>query len=91
MGLVLLVILSVLEIALAVRTCRREKGKKAWRKNRLLVRIGQAVIVGIAMLLPLAGESGLLPNVHVVSYAPLSSVIMIFLPLGNPSIATVSP
>ena len=61
MGLVLLVILSVLEIALAVRTCRREKEKKAWRKNRLLVRIGQAMIVGIAMLLPFGQKWRLAP------------------------------
>lgn len=52
MGLILFILFAALEIGLAVYTRRKEKEKKAWRKNRLLARGAELVIVGIAMLLP---------------------------------------
>ncbi len=52
MGLVLFVLLSALEIVLAVKGFARKKEKRAWLKNRLLVRAAEFVIVLIALLLP---------------------------------------
>ena len=52
MGLVLFVLLSALEIVLAVKGRGKEKEKKVWLKNRLLVRAAEVVIVLIALLLP---------------------------------------
>ena len=55
MGLVLFVLLSVLEIVLAVKGRGKEKEKKVWLKNRLFVRLAEIAIVLIALLLP-AGQ-----------------------------------
>ncbi len=52
MGLILFVLLSALEIVLAVIGRGKEKEKKVWLKNRILVRTAELVIVLIALLLP---------------------------------------
>lgn len=52
MGYVLFILMIALEIALVVVTCRKETEKKAWRKNRLFVRIAEIVIAVVAILLP---------------------------------------
>ena len=48
MGLVLFVLLSALEILLAVKGRGKEKEKKVWLKNRLLIRTAETAIVLIA-------------------------------------------
>ena len=50
MGLILLIILATLEIVLAVRACRNEKEKKQWRKERLIVRSAQIMLVIVTTL-----------------------------------------
>lgn len=52
MGLILFVLLAALEIVLAIAGRGKEKSRNVWKKNRLLVRAAQVVIVLIAMLLP---------------------------------------
>ena len=51
-GLLLFVLLAGLEIILAIKGRGKEKTKKIWLKNRLLVRAVQLVIVLAALLLP---------------------------------------
>ena len=51
MGLVLFILLAASEIILAVRACRTEKEKKQWRRERLIVRAAQAVLVIVSMLI----------------------------------------
>lgn len=50
MGPILFIILAALEIVLAVRACRSEKEKKQWRKERLIVRTAQVILVIVTML-----------------------------------------
>ena len=45
MGFSAFVILAVLEIALAVRTCRKRPDKKTWRRDRLVIRAAEALTV----------------------------------------------
>jgi len=61
MGLVLFVLLSALEIVLAVKGRGKEKEKKVWLKNRLFVRLTEIVIVLIALLLPFGQKWRLIP------------------------------
>ena len=61
MGLVLFVVLSALEVTLAVIGRGKEKEKKVWLKNRLLVRATEAAIVLIALLLPYGQKWRLIP------------------------------
>ena len=42
MGITAFIVLAVLEIALAVRTCRKRPDKKTWRRDRLVVRAAEA-------------------------------------------------
>ena len=52
MGLFLFILLSALEIILAVKGRGKEKEKKVWLKNRLFVRLVEIAIVLITLLLP---------------------------------------
>lgn len=61
MGLVLFVVLSALEVTLAVIGRGKEKEKKVWLKNRLLVRAAEVAIVLIALLLPYGQKWRLIP------------------------------
>ena len=61
MGLVLFVVLSALEVTLAVIGRGKEKEKKVWLKNRLLVRAAEVAIVLIALLLPCGQKWRLIP------------------------------
>lgn len=61
MSTVLFLPMAVLEIALAVFTCRRGTEKKTWRKNRLFVRLAQLVIAVAAVLLPYGQKWRLTP------------------------------
>lgn len=61
LSLILFLLMAALEIALAVRTCRKETGKKVWRKNRLFVRFAQIGIAVVAILLPFGQKWRLTP------------------------------
>ena len=50
MGISAFLILAVLEIALAVRTCRRRTDKAAWRRDRLVIRGAEALTVVLHLL-----------------------------------------
>ena len=52
MGFVVFLVLAAFAIALTVWTCSREREKRSYRKCRLLVRMAQAAVLIIAMLLP---------------------------------------
>lgn len=52
MGLILFILLSALEIVLAVKGRGKEKKKEVWLKNRLFVRLAEIAAVLIALLLP---------------------------------------
>ena len=52
MTLVLFVLFAVLEILLACAGRGREKSRKTWRKNRLLVRAAEFALALLALLLP---------------------------------------
>ena len=45
MGITALLVLAVLEIALAVRTCRNRPEKKIWRRDRLVVRGAEIALI----------------------------------------------
>ena len=44
------IILAILEIALAVNTCRKRPGKKTWRRDRLVIRAAEALTVLLHLL-----------------------------------------
>lgn len=50
MGIFVLLILAILEIALAVRTCRRRPDRKTWRRERLVVRAAEALTVVLCLV-----------------------------------------
>ena len=50
MGICVFVILAVLEIALAIRTCRRKPERKIWRRERLVVRAAESVIAVLCLV-----------------------------------------
>jgi len=52
MGLVVFLVLAAFAITLTVWTCSREREKKSYRLCRLLVRMAQAAVLIIAMILP---------------------------------------
>ena len=74
MGMILFLLMAVLEIGLAVLSCRKETEKKVWRKNRLLVRLLELAIAAAAVLLPLGQKWRLAPV--------LSSLVLLALLVG---------
>lgn len=61
MGLILFVLLSAMEIVLAVRGGGREKEKTVWLRNRLFVRLAELAVVLAALLLPYGQKWRLVP------------------------------
>lgn len=61
MGFILLLFMAVSEIALILRTCLKEKEKQKWRKNRMIIRMIQMVIVVTALVYPAAQKWRLVP------------------------------
>ncbi len=61
MGFVLLIFMAVSEIVLMLRTCLKEKEKQKWRKNQMITRMIQMVIVIIAFFYPAAQKWRLVP------------------------------
>ena len=61
MGLILFLLLSAMEIVLAVKGRGRENEKKVWLKNRLFVRLAEIVTVLAALLLPFGQKWRLVP------------------------------
>ena len=80
MGLVLFVLLSALEIILAVKGRGKEKEKKVWLKNRLLVRTAEAAIVLIALLLSYGQKWRLVP---LLGFLALLEIIALLKWLGG--------
>lgn len=71
MGLILFIIMAALEIALAVVSCREAADKKAWRRNRLFVRLAEIAIAVCAILLPFGQKwrlTGLLVTLAVLAF-----------------------
>ena len=54
MGFIAFMILAVLEIALAVRTCLKKPEKKVWRRDRLIVRGAETLCIVICMVVSAA-------------------------------------
>lgn len=61
MGFILLTLMAVSEIALILRTCLKEKEKQKWRRNRMITRMIQIVVVIIALAYPAAQKWRLVP------------------------------
>lgn len=61
MGFVLLFLLTALEIILILRTCLKEKEKQKWRKNRVITRMTQLVLIIIAFVYPAAQKWRFVP------------------------------
>lgn len=61
MGLILLILMTASEIILILRTCLKEKVKQKWRKNWMITRMIQVVIVIIAFLYPAEQKWRLVP------------------------------
>ncbi|MDE6608349.1 MAG: hypothetical protein K2K54_11440, partial [Lachnospiraceae bacterium] len=61
MGFVLLFLMAVSEIILILRICLKEKEKQKWRKNRMITRMIQMVIVITALAYPAAQKWRLVP------------------------------
>lgn len=54
MGLILLGLFAIVEIALLVVTFTKQKENEKWLRNRLIARMGEVVLFLLAILLPLA-------------------------------------
>lgn len=52
MGIILLVILAIAEITLVVLTFTKFKEKSSWRKNKVIIRLAETVLVTAMILLP---------------------------------------
>lgn len=78
MGLVLFLLMTALEIALVIITCRKTAEKKVWRKNRLFVRIAQIVIAVAAILLPFGQKWRLIPVLLTLGILALIVALVIF-------------
>lgn len=61
MGFVLLILMAASEIILILRTCLKGKEKQKWRKNRMITRMIQIVIVISALVYPAAQKWRLVP------------------------------
>lgn len=61
MGFVLLIFMAASEIVLILRTCLKEKEKQKWRKNRVVTRMIQVVIVITALAYPAEQKWRLVP------------------------------
>ena len=61
MGLLLFVLLAASEIGLVLLTCLKEKGKREWRKNRMLVRMIQVGMAALAYGYPAAQKWRFMP------------------------------
>lgn len=61
MGFILLILMAVSEAALILRTCLKEKEKQKWRKNRMITRMIQIVIVIAALAYPAAQKWRFVP------------------------------
>lgn len=61
MGFILSILMAVSEIVLILRTCLNEREKQKWRKNRMITRMIQIVIVIIAFFYPAAQKWRLVP------------------------------
>ena len=79
MGFVLLILLAVSEIVLILRTCLKEKEKPKWRKNRMITRMAQIVIVIIAFLYPAAQKWRLVPVLCFLIVLLLTAVLAVLI------------
>ena len=79
MGFVLLILLAVSEIVLILRTCLKEKEKPKWRKNRMITRMAQIVIVIIAFLYPAAQKWRLVPVLCFLIVLFLTAVLTVLI------------
>lgn len=61
MGYILWFFMAVSEIILILRTCLKEKEKQKWRKNRMIMRMIQMVIVIIGLAYPASQKWRLVP------------------------------
>lgn len=79
MGLVLFLLMAALEIVLVIMTCVRTTEKKAWRKNRLFVRIAEIVIAIAAILLPFGQKwrlTGVLVTLAVLAFIVALAILI---------------
>lgn len=61
MGFILVILMAVSEIALILRTCLKEKEKQKWRRNRMITRLIQIMIVITALAYPAAQKWRFVP------------------------------
>ncbi len=61
MGMTAFVVLAVLEIALAVRTCRRKPDKKTWRRDRLVIRLVETGALALCLVFSAAQKWRFVP------------------------------
>ena len=61
MGMTAFVVLAALEIALAVRTCRRKPDKKTWRRDRLVIRLAETGALALCLVFSAAQKWRFVP------------------------------
>ena len=61
MGFFALIVLAFLEIALAVKTCRKKSDQKTWRRDRLVIRAAEALTIVLQYLFSAAQKWRFVP------------------------------
>ena len=61
MGITAFAVLAILEIALAVRTCRKKTDKKTWRRDRLVIRAAEVLNMVLHLVCSAAQKWRFLP------------------------------
>ena len=61
MGFFALIVLAFLEIALAVKTCRKKSDRKTWRRDRLVIRATEALAIVLLYLFSAAQKWRFVP------------------------------
>ena len=75
MGITAFVVLAILEIALAVRTCQKKPDGKTWRRDRLVVRAAEALSIVLHLVCSAAQKWRFVP---VLAFLAILLVIAAF-------------
>ena len=79
MSPILFLLMTALEIILAIISCRKAPGQKVWRKNRLFVRLAQIGIAITAVLLPFGQKWRIMPVLMLLCILAVITVLVILI------------
>ena len=61
MGIIAWIVLALLEIVLAVKTCRKKPDRKTWRRDRLVIRVAEVLTVVLLLVFSAAQKWRFVP------------------------------